>query len=633
MKRAYLMLTLAMVLLLAVSAWGESAKPPKLEKPKEGFGRYVLVLWEPGTPVPGDEKKHMPKMAEPDYGELGGTLLITNANWRVVDLPVKEAGKLRKHRAVASMQRLWMGEPYAELEEPPEETNERGQFETESDTNLTWGPKTYQYDGSGNIKAVGSDSFVYDTAGRLIQSTVEGKTETFQYDAFGNLIQKAVDGANPVEIPVDGASNRMIGAGYDAAGNVTQRDGEEAYTYDEMDMLSSTKVGYQGRRQMVYDADDERIGVLIDSSLSRWWIRDLEGKVLREFQGQNQVLWYWEQDWVYGEGELVGAERVKFQSSDLGFFFGGKRHYHLDHLGSVRMVTDDSGRSVSEHDYYAFGVTPTKAYQEQINWGDPHIDAMRFTGHQREFLGFINTENTEYLDYMHARFYDPNLGRFLSVDPGNDVDLAQPQSWNKYSYVRNNPVNYTDPSGMVIARYEDVTWVFATAIVFSPMGWFFNGMSPAHLLDRFGRGPSASGPTKVSTPTKPAAQPCPFVPPSPPGVSLAANIAVAQQHQAININEYQWFKSQVGPKRPWDYKRMDLAKYERFGNFNYGATGAAMGIPSQVLLRAAGYYQPAKAQEGYYGAFFGSPPYGDDPADQVWISQGIEYYQNNCSGH
>ncbi len=53
---------------------------------------------------------------------------------------------------------------------------------------------------------------------------------------------------------------------------------------------------------------------------------------------------------------------------------------------------------------------------------------MRFAGHQREFMGLINTENTDYLDYMHARFYDSNLGRFLSVGPGNDVDIARPQS-------------------------------------------------------------------------------------------------------------------------------------------------------------------------------------------------------------
>lgn len=448
MKRSLMNLAHLMVLLLAVSAWAESPKPPKLEKPKQGDARYALVLWEPGTPIPGDETKHMPKIEEPDYAKFGGTLLFSNANRRVVDMPVKEARKLRKHPAVASLQRLWMGEPQSELVEPPEDSIQMRGIETETDTDLTWGPKTYQYDNSGNIKAIGSDSFVYDTAGRLIRSTVGGKTESFQYDAFGNLTEKTVAGTNPVTIPVDGASNRMIGGGYDAHGNVTMREGKLAYAYDEMNMMTS----FKGGRHMVYDADDERIGVIIDSQLSRWWIRDLDGNVLREYQGQaaNQV-WYWEQDWVYGEGQLVGAERVTFETqsweSQRTYTFGGKRHYHLDHLGSVRMVTDNSGRAVSEHDYFAFGVTPTKAYQEQINWGDPHIDAMRFTGHQREFLGFINTENTDYLDYMHARYYDPNLARFLSVDPLGGNPIA-PQTWNRYSYVRNNPINYVDPTGM-----------------------------------------------------------------------------------------------------------------------------------------------------------------------------------------
>jgi RHS repeat-associated protein len=51
------------------------------------------------------------------------------------------------------------------------------------------------------------------------------------------------------------------------------------------------------------------------------------------------------------------------------------------------------------------------------------------------------------LDYMHARYYDALMKRFLSVDPGKDWDPAKPQSWNLYSYVRNNPINATDPSG------------------------------------------------------------------------------------------------------------------------------------------------------------------------------------------
>lgn len=479
MKRQWMNAAHVMLLLLAVSAWADSSKPPKFEKPKKGMGRYALVLWEPGTPIPGDEKNHMKKIDEPDYAKLGGTLLFSNANRRVVDLPVKEARKLDNDPAVASIQRLWMGEPHAELEEPPPDSIMRRGIETETDTDLTWGPKAYQYDGQGNIKAIGADSFVYDTAGRLIRSTVGGKIETFQYDAFGNLTEKTVAGTNPVKIPVDGASNRMIGGGYDANGNVTMREGREAYAYDELNMLS-----VNNGRHMVYDANDERIGVIIDSQLSRWWIRDFDGNVMREFQGQaaNQV-WYWEQDWVYAEGQLVGGERVTFDTagwqSQRFYIFGGKRHYHLDHLGSVRMVTDDEGRSVSEHDYYAFGVTPTKAYQEQINWGDPHIDAMRFAGHQREFMGFINTENTDYLDYMHARYYDPNLGRFLSVDPGRDWNLRKPQSWNSYAYVRNDPVNSIDPDGRAIVITAD-----RPPPQIAQMSTFLNGFSNSHQLDR-----------------------------------------------------------------------------------------------------------------------------------------------------
>jgi len=63
----------------------------------------------------------------------------------------------------------------------------------------------------------------------------------------------------------------------------------------------------------------------------------------------------------------------------------------------------------------------------------------KFTGHERDHSG---------LDYMHARYYRPEWGRFLSVDPTwASADLGKPQSWNRYAYVLNNPVNLTDPDG------------------------------------------------------------------------------------------------------------------------------------------------------------------------------------------
>ena len=50
-------------------------------------------------------------------------------------------------------------------------------------------------------------------------------------------------------------------------------------------------------------------------------------------------------------------------------------------------------------------------------------------------------------DSLHARYYNPNVARFLSVDPGRDNNLKVPQSWNLYAYVRNNPVSNRDPDG------------------------------------------------------------------------------------------------------------------------------------------------------------------------------------------
>lgn len=55
-----------------------------------------------------------------------------------------------------------------------------------------------------------------------------------------------------------------------------------------------------------------------------------------------------------------------------------------------------------------------------------------------------------YLDYMHARYHSPHLGRFLSFDPLGGDD-ANPQSWNRYAYGLGNPLKYTDPSGLIVA--------------------------------------------------------------------------------------------------------------------------------------------------------------------------------------
>ena len=91
------------------------------------------------------------------------------------------------------------------------------------------------------------------------------------------------------------------------------------------------------------------------------------------------------------------------------------------------------------------------------------------------------------------------------------------------------------------------------------------------------------------------------------------------------------FRDAVRNRGPWDYKQQG-GQYENFGNFNYGAAGAAWGFSAETLKRQAGRAQMAAgtSKRGWqkYGGRNNSrilPPYGDDPADQEWIQRGIDY--------
>jgi RHS repeat-associated protein len=108
---------------------------------------------------------------------------------------------------------------------------------------------------------------------------------------------------------------------------------------------------------------------------------------------------------------------------------GSLRYYHVDAIGSVRMTTDHAGAVVARYDYQPFG-EPLAASSEP----------RRFTGAERDAeTGF---------DYFGARYYQSQIGRLTSVDPGHvGGDILNPQSWNGYSYALNNPLRFVDPLG------------------------------------------------------------------------------------------------------------------------------------------------------------------------------------------
>jgi RHS repeat-associated protein len=118
-----------------------------------------------------------------------------------------------------------------------------------------------------------------------------------------------------------------------------------------------------------------------------------------------------------------------------------------DHLDSTRLAM--SGSAASErHDYLPFGQEYSAAAGNWRLGGGIQgygTDTVRqkFTGQERD--------NETSLDFFQARYYSGAQGRFMSVDPGNaGADPSDPQSWNGYAYVSNNPLTYTDPDGLGI---------------------------------------------------------------------------------------------------------------------------------------------------------------------------------------
>ncbi|HWY70313.1 MAG TPA: FG-GAP-like repeat-containing protein [Terriglobales bacterium] len=107
----------------------------------------------------------------------------------------------------------------------------------------------------------------------------------------------------------------------------------------------------------------------------------------------------------------------------------------------------------------------------------------------------------------------------------------------------------------------------------------------------------------------------------PPGVDVRDNIAEARGR----YNPW-WFFEQVRNKGPWDYKQSGK-ELQDFGNFNFGATGGAFGFPLNALHRGAGWaQQQAGTSLPEWGSPFGEWPYGDDPRDSYWITEGYYYF-------
>ena len=104
-------------------------------------------------------------------------------------------------------------------------------------------------------------------------------------------------------------------------------------------------------------------------------------------------------------------------------------YYHMDGLGSVVAASNDAGTLLWRKEYAPFG--------EQLD-STAEQEKLAYTGKEHD--------DTTGLTYFGARYYDPQLGRFLSVDPLG-FTASKPMSFNPYAYANNNPYAYVDPDG------------------------------------------------------------------------------------------------------------------------------------------------------------------------------------------
>lgn len=347
-----------------------------------------------------------------------------------------------------------------------------GSLRADSSAGPLWPQENYFYDGSGNIEAIGGKSFAYDAGSRIVSATVPTAGaqpyQAFTYDVFGNLVS-IFRGAGPgsgsyVNYTPDPTTNRLQGASYDDSGNLLIYQGS-TYTWDVLGQATSIDTGSEAWTH-TYDAAGERVWSFrtSPSRLDSYALRGQDAKVLSAFT-KTGTTYSWE-DYVYREGLLLGA----------GYSIGGVVHFDVDHLGSVRLETDGSGVA-KYRDFWPYGEEATPPGGSE---------RMKFTGHERD-LG-NPTSTADDIDYMHARYYKPLLGRFLSPDMASGKPKT-PQSWNRYGYVRDNPMVFTDPTGQDVEirlRFQGTGWSDATRqkIVAQVKAWYkARGVGKVYVFD------------------------------------------------------------------------------------------------------------------------------------------------------
>lgn len=260
-------------------------------------------------------------------------------------------------------------------------------------------------------------TYSYDELDRLTTATNASDSahdQTLTYDAIGNITSNSRVGAYTYHatkkhaVATAGASSYV----YDATGLMTSGAGR-TMTWDGDNRLATvTSDGVTST--MTYDADGARI-------------QQVEGSVTRRYLGDDYEV---EGDTTVKYVSLGGVPVAKKDGTT-------KTWIHTDHLGSIQAATDASGIEVLRKKYRSYG--------EVLSSSGPQDDESRgYTAQRHDGSGLV---------YLHARYYDGALGRFISAD--DVIDGPRTVGINRYAYTANDPINHSDVMGRCITCVID----------------------------------------------------------------------------------------------------------------------------------------------------------------------------------
>lgn len=267
-----------------------------------------------------------------------------------------------------------------------------------------------------------SATYTYDALNRLNTAVTNGSTNypkwglSEGYDQWSNRLSQTVTaGSGPQSSLTFNGHNQPTGSSYvyDASGDMTYDPATlDTYTYDAENRLTAVTGG--ATASYTYDADGFRVEKSANGT-----------NTVYIYSGSEDIAEYDNgaapsspsREFIYGNGELL------VQVSG-----GATTYYQKDHL-SVRMITDASGNVTGQEGHFPFG---------EAWYSSNGSSEWVFTTYQHD--------QATGLEYALARYYDPRTAAFCSADPVGG-DPSDPESWNRYAYARDNPINLTDPSG------------------------------------------------------------------------------------------------------------------------------------------------------------------------------------------